>query len=135
MANGSAIFESLGASPHQLPLLWLAAPVSGLVIQPIVGYASDRIRTPLGRRRPFFLVGAILSSIALVLLPNSPSLWIAAGLLWLLDALFLAPGLCDLGELLLAAFVVGHDRQRLLGEGFRRAPVAVLYGAFRVLQK
>lgn len=86
MANGSAIFESLGASPHQLPLLWLAAPVSGLVIQPIVGYASDRIRTPLGRRRPFFLVGAILSSIALVLLPNSPSLWIAAGLLWLLDA-------------------------------------------------
>lgn len=86
MANGSAIFESLGANPHQLPLLWLAAPMSGLLIQPIVGYWSDRTCTPLGRRRPFFLVGALLSSIALVLLPNAPSLWIAAGLLWLLDA-------------------------------------------------
>ncbi|NEQ51056.1 MAG: SLC45 family MFS transporter [Leptolyngbya sp. SIO3F4] len=86
MANGSAIFESLGANPHQLPLLWLAAPMSGLLIQPVVGYWSDRTCTPLGRRRPFFLVGALLSSIALVLLPNAPSLWIAAGLLWLLDA-------------------------------------------------
>lgn len=86
MANGSAIFESLGASPHQLPLLWLAAPMSGLLIQPVIGYWSDRTRTPLGRRRPFFLVGALLSSVALVLLPNAPSLWIAAGLLWLLDA-------------------------------------------------
>ncbi|MBT9316532.1 MFS transporter [Leptothoe spongobia] len=86
MANGSAIFESLGANPHQLPLLWLAAPMSGLLIQPVVGYWSDRTSTPLGRRRPFFLVGALLSSVALVLLPNAPSLWIAAGLLWLLDA-------------------------------------------------
>ncbi|MEM9805362.1 MAG: MFS transporter [Cyanobacteria bacterium P01_D01_bin.56] len=86
MANGSAIFESLGATPNQLPLLWLAAPMSGLLIQPIVGYWSDRTWTPLGRRRPYFLAGAILSSIALVLLPNAPSLWIAAGLLWLLDA-------------------------------------------------
>ena len=86
MANGSAIFESLGANPHQLPLLWLAAPMSGLLIQPIVGYWSDRTHTPLGRRRPFFLVGALFSSVALVLLPNAPSLWIAAGLLWLLDA-------------------------------------------------
>lgn len=86
MANGSAIFESLGANPHQLPLLWLAAPMSGLLIQPVVGYWSDRTWTPLGRRRPFFLVGAVISSVALVLLPNAPSLWIAAGLLWLLDA-------------------------------------------------
>ncbi len=86
MANGSAIFESLGANPHQLPLLWLAAPMSGLLIQPIIGYWSDRTRTPLGRRRPFFLIGALLSSVALVLLPNAPSLWVAAGLLWLLDA-------------------------------------------------
>ncbi|MBT9312395.1 MFS transporter [Leptothoe kymatousa] len=86
MANGSAIFESLGATPHQLPLLWLAAPMSGLLIQPVVGYWSDRTHTPLGRRRPYFLVGAIFSSIALVLLPNAPTLWIAAGLLWLLDA-------------------------------------------------
>ena len=86
MANGSAIFESLGASTHQLPLLWLAAPMSGLLIQPVVGYWSDRTCTPLGRRRPYFLIGALLSSVALVLLPNAPSLWIAAGLLWLLDA-------------------------------------------------
>ncbi|MEM6251395.1 MAG: MFS transporter [Cyanobacteria bacterium P01_D01_bin.156] len=86
MANGSAIFESLGATPQQLPLLWLAAPMSGLLIQPVVGYWSDRTWTPLGRRRPYFLVGAVLSSIALVLLPNAPSLWVAAGLLWLLDA-------------------------------------------------
>ncbi|MEM7064983.1 MAG: MFS transporter [Cyanobacteria bacterium P01_B01_bin.77] len=86
MANGSAIFESLGATPHQLPLLWLAAPMSGLLIQPVVGYWSDRTSTPLGRRRPFFLGGALLSSVALVLLPNAPTLWIAAGLLWLLDA-------------------------------------------------
>lgn len=86
MANGSAIFESLGANPHQLPLLWLAAPMSGLLIQPVVGYWSDRTRTPLGRRRPYFLGGALLSSLALILLPNAPSLWIAAGLLWLLDA-------------------------------------------------
>ncbi|MBE9065114.1 MFS transporter [Leptolyngbya cf. ectocarpi LEGE 11479] len=86
MANGSAIFESLGANPHQLPLLWLAAPMSGLLIQPVVGYWSDRTCTPLGRRRPFFLVGALLSSVALVFLPNASNLWIAAGLLWLLDA-------------------------------------------------
>lgn len=86
MANGSAIFESLGANPHQLPLLWLAAPMSGLLIQPVIGYWSDRTCSPLGRRRPFFLVGALLSSVALILLPNAPNLWIAAGLLWLLDA-------------------------------------------------
>ncbi len=86
MANGSAIFESLGASPHQLPLLWLAAPMSGLLVQPVIGYWSDRTCTPLGRRRPYFLIGALLSSVALVLLPHAPSLWIAAGLLWLLDA-------------------------------------------------
>ena len=86
MANGSAIFESLGANPHQLPMLWLAAPMSGLLIQPVIGYWSDRTRSPLGRRRPYFLVGALLSSVALVLLPNAPSLWMAAGLLWLLDA-------------------------------------------------
>ncbi|MEM1256094.1 MAG: MFS transporter [Cyanobacteria bacterium P01_H01_bin.21] len=86
MANGSAIFESLGANPQQLPILWLAAPMSGLLIQPVIGYWSDRTRTPLGRRQPYFLVGALLSSVALILLPNAPSLWIAAGLLWLLDA-------------------------------------------------
>ncbi|MEL4897595.1 MFS transporter [Crocosphaera sp. Alani8] len=85
MANTSAIYEYLGANPEQIPLLWLAAPVSGLIAQPIIGYMSDRTWTPLGRRRPYFLVGAILSSIALVLMPNASTLWIAAGLLWILD--------------------------------------------------
>jgi len=86
MANTSAIFESLGADATQLPLLWLAAPMSGLVIQPLVGYLSDRTRHSLGRRRPYFLIGALFSSLALLLMPNAPTLWIAAGLLWLLDA-------------------------------------------------
>ncbi|MGB3296362.1 MAG: MFS transporter [Phormidesmis sp.] len=86
MANTSAIFESLGANAEQLPLLWLAAPMSGLIIQPVVGYLSDRTRSTLGRRRPYFLLGALLSSLALLIMPNAPSLWIAAGALWLLDA-------------------------------------------------
>ena len=86
MANASAIFESLGANAEQLPLLWLAAPVSGLVIQPLVGYWSDRTHLSFGRRRPYFLIGALLSSLALLLMPNSPTLWMAAGALWLLDA-------------------------------------------------
>nr|WP_228021668.1 MFS transporter [Romeria gracilis] len=85
MANTSAIFEYLGADAHQLPLLWLAAPLTGLVVQPVIGYLSDRTRSPLGRRRPYFLAGAILSSVALVLMPNASSLWMVAGLLWVLD--------------------------------------------------
>lgn len=86
MANTSAIFESLGANAEQLPLLWLAAPMSGLVIQPLVGYMSDRTHISFGRRRPYFLAGALLSSLALILMPNAPTLWMAAGALWLLDA-------------------------------------------------
>ena len=87
MGNMSAIYEFLGATPEQIPGLWLAAPMTGLLVQPIVGYFSDRTWHPrLGRRRPFFLIGAILSSIALVFMPHSPTLWIAAGLLWVLDA-------------------------------------------------
>ncbi|WP_267382983.1 MFS transporter [Cyanobacterium sp. uoEpiScrs1] len=85
MANTSAIYEYLGADPEQLPMLWLAAPLSGLIAQPIIGYMSDRTWGPLGRRRPYFLLGAILSSIVLVLMPNSSSLLMAAGLLWILD--------------------------------------------------
>ena len=85
MANTSAIYEYLGANAEQIPLLWLAAPVSGLIVQPIIGYMSDRTWGFLGRRRPYFLIGAILSSIALVLMPNSSTLWMAAGLLWILD--------------------------------------------------
>ena len=85
-ANVSRIFETLGADVEQIPILWIAAPVTGLVIQPIIGYLSDNTWNSLGRRRPFFLVGAILASIALIFMPNSPHLWIAAGMLWILDA-------------------------------------------------
>lgn len=85
-ANTSRIFETLGADVDQIPILWIAAPVTGLVVQPIIGYFSDRTWTRLGRRRPYFLAGAILSSIALFIMPNSPTLWIAAGTLWLMDA-------------------------------------------------
>jgi maltose/moltooligosaccharide transporter len=86
MANMSAIYQYLGASEGDIPLLWLAAPVTGLIVQPIVGYYSDRTWTRLGRRRPYFLVGAILASLSLIAMPNSSALWMAAGLLWLLDA-------------------------------------------------
>jgi maltose/moltooligosaccharide transporter len=86
MANMSAIYEYLGAKPDQIPLLWLAAPLTGLIVQPIIGYMSDRTWGRLGRRRPYFLAGAILSSLALLAMPNSPTLWMAAGLLWVLDA-------------------------------------------------
>ena len=87
MANMSSIYENLGAKPEEIPSLWLAAPLTGLLVQPIIGYLSDRTWHPKwGRRRPYFLVGAILSSICLVLMPNSSSLWMAAGLLWVLDS-------------------------------------------------
>lgn len=87
MGNMSAIYEYLGANPEDIPGLWLAAPMTGLIIQPIVGYLSDRTWHPRwGRRRPYFLVGAILSSIALFYMPNSPTVWIAAGTLWILDS-------------------------------------------------
>jgi maltose/moltooligosaccharide transporter len=86
MANMSAIYEYLGARADQIPMLWLAAPLTGLLVQPIIGHMSDRTWGRLGRRRPYFLVGALLSSAALVLMPNSSTLWMAAGLLWILDA-------------------------------------------------
>ena len=86
MANMSAIYEYLGARADQIPILWLAAPLTGLLIQPIIGNASDHTWTRLGRRRPYFLVGAILSSTMLLLMPNVSALWMAAGMLWILDA-------------------------------------------------
>ena len=86
MANMSAIYEYLGASANQLPILWLAAPLTGLLVQPVIGHMSDRTWNRLGRRRPYFLSGAILSSLALILMPQSSALWMAAGLLWILDA-------------------------------------------------
>jgi maltose/moltooligosaccharide transporter len=85
-ANVSRIFQTLGASVDEIPILWIAAPLTGLIVQPIVGYCSDRTWNRLGRRRPYFLVGALLTTLALFAMPNSPSLWIAAGLLWILDA-------------------------------------------------
>ncbi len=86
LANMSAVYERLGARPDEVPLLWLAAPVTGLLVQPIVGALSDRTWGRLGRRRPYFLVGAILASVALFFMPTSSALWMAAGLLWILDA-------------------------------------------------
>lgn len=85
-ANVSRIFETLGASVENIPILWVAAPVTGLLIQPIIGYMSDHTWNRLGRRRPYFLTGAILASLALIVMPNSPALWIAAGMLWIMDA-------------------------------------------------
>ena len=86
LANMSAVYERLGARSDQVPLLWLAAPLTGLLVQPIVGALSDRTWGRLGRRRPYFLTGAILASIALFVMPMSSALWMAATLLWILDA-------------------------------------------------
>ena len=87
MGNMSAVYEFLGAKPEEIPGLWLAAPMTGLLVQPIIGYLSDRTWHPkLGRRRPYFLIGAILSSLALFVLPNSSAVWMAAGTLWILDS-------------------------------------------------
>ncbi|MEO2126692.1 MAG: MFS transporter [Christiangramia sp.] len=110
-ANTSRIFETLGAKVEDIPILWIAAPVTGLVIQPIIGYFSDRTWTKLGRRRPYFLAGAILSSIALFIMPNSPTLWVAAGTLWMMDAsinISMEPFRAFVGDNL-------PDRQRTLG--------------------
>jgi maltose/moltooligosaccharide transporter len=86
MANMSAIYEWLGAKPDEIPLLWLAAPLTGLLVQPIIGAMSDRTWGPLGRRRPYFLAGAVLASLALFFMPDSRALWVATMLLWVLDA-------------------------------------------------
>jgi maltose/moltooligosaccharide transporter len=85
-ANVSRIFQTLGAQVDEIPALWIAAPLTGLIVQPIVGYYSDRTWNRLGRRRPYFLVGAIIATLALFAMPNSSALWMAAGLLWILDA-------------------------------------------------
>jgi len=83
----SRIFQTLGAEKDAIPMLWIAAPLTGLLVQPIIGYLSDKTWSPRwGRRKPYFLIGAVLSSIALLIVPHSPFLWVAAGLLWILDA-------------------------------------------------
>jgi maltose/moltooligosaccharide transporter len=86
LANMSPIYRYLHAEESSLPYLWLAGPITGLIIQPIIGSMSDRTWNRLGRRRPYFLVGAILASVALFFMPDSSALWMAAGLLWILDA-------------------------------------------------
>ena len=110
-ANVSRIFQSLGASIDELPILWLAAPLTGLIVQPIIGHMSDRTWGRLGRRRPYFLVGALLATAALVVMPLSPYLWVAAGMLWILDAsinVSMEPFRALVGDML-------PDRQRCLG--------------------
>ncbi|MEJ7807341.1 MAG: MFS transporter [Telluria sp.] len=82
----SPIYKYLGADEASLPYLWLAGPVTGLIVQPIIGAMSDRTLTRWGRRTPYFLIGAILCSIGLLFMPFSPTLWMAASLLWILDA-------------------------------------------------
>lgn len=85
-ANTSRIFETLGGDTKNLAFYWLAAPVTGLLVQPLIGYYSDRTwHAKWGRRRPFFAIGAILATIALIIMPNSPTLWIAIGMLWIMD--------------------------------------------------
>lgn len=110
-ANMSRIFQSLGASIDDVAVLWLAAPVTGLLVQPVIGYFSDRTWGRLGRRRPYFLGGAILATLALVAMPNSSALWVAAGLLWMLDAsinVSMEPFRALVGDML-------PDRQRSFG--------------------
>ncbi len=109
--NVSRIFQTLGAEIDQIPILWIAAPVTGLIVQPIIGHMSDNTWSRLGRRRPYFLVGAILASIALILMPNSPGLWIAVGMLWIMDAsinISMEPFRAFVGDML-------PDEQRTLG--------------------
>lgn len=85
-ANMGVIYDNLGADADKIPYLFLAAPLTGLIVQPLIGYLSDRTWHPTwGRRRPYFLLGALLSSIALLIMPHSSALWMAAGLLWVLD--------------------------------------------------
>jgi maltose/moltooligosaccharide transporter len=84
-ANVSRIFQSLGADLEQIPIMWIAAPLTGLLVQPVIGYLSDRTWTRLGRRKPYFVVGAVLAATALWLMPRAPTLWFAAALLWVLD--------------------------------------------------
>ena len=122
--NVSRIFQTLGADIDQIPILWIAAPVTGLIIQPIIGYMSDRTWNRLGRRRPYFLVGAILASIALFLMPNSPGLWIAVGMLWIMDAsinITMEPFRAFVGDML-------PDEQRT--KGFTMQSFFIGIGAF-----
>ncbi|MFT7558845.1 MAG: maltose/moltooligosaccharide transporter [Flavobacteriales bacterium] len=110
-SNVSRIFQTLGAEIDDIPILWVAAPLTGLLVQPIIGYMSDNSRSRFGRRRPFFFIGAILASIALVFMPHSSVLWIAAGMLWIMDAslnIVMEPFRAFVGDML-------PEKQRPLG--------------------
>ncbi|MGD2036014.1 MAG: MFS transporter, partial [Bacteroidales bacterium] len=110
-ANVSRIFQTLGAEVDDIPILWVAAPVTGLIVQPIIGHMSDKTWGRLGRRRPYFLMGAIFASMALFFMPNSPVLWVAAGMLWIMDAsinISMEPFRAFVGDML-------PDRQRTTG--------------------
>ncbi|UIJ45143.1 MFS transporter [Sphingomonas cannabina] len=114
-ANVSRIFQTLGASIDDLPILWIAGPVTGLIVQPIIGHFSDRTWGRLGRRRPYFLMGAILASLALALFPSASALWMAAGLLWMLDAsinISMEPFRAFVGDMV-------DERQRTRGYAFQ----------------
>jgi len=116
-ANVTRIFQSLGTSIDTLPLLWIAAPVTGLLVQPLVGHFSDRTWGRLGRRRPYFLVGALLATIALLAMPFAPGLIVAALLLWLLDGslnITMEPFRAFVGDML-------PDRQRTAGYAMQTA--------------
>lgn len=109
--NVSRIFQTLGAEVNELAILWIAAPMTGLIVQPIIGHFSDHTWGRFGRRRPYFFVGAILASLALFAMPNSPTLWVAAGMLWIMDAslnITMEPFRAFVGDNL-------PDRQRTVG--------------------
>jgi maltose/moltooligosaccharide transporter len=130
--NVSRIFQTLGADVSDLAILWIAAPMTGLLVQPIIGHLSDktwvRFGGGYGRRRPYFLVGALLASLALFIMPNAPALWMAAGMLWLMDAslnITMEPFRAFVGDSL-------PDRQRTMGyamQSFFIGAGAVVAGA------
>lgn len=127
--NVSRIFQTLGADVGELAILWIAAPMTGLIVQPIIGHLSDKTWSPrYGRRRPFFLVGALLATFALLVMPNAPALWVAAGLLWVMDAslnITMEPFRAFVGDNL-------PDRQRTMGyamQSFFIGAGAVIAGA------
>lgn len=126
--NVSRIFQTLGADVGELAILWIAAPMTGLIVQPIIGHLSDKTWGRFGRRRPYFLIGALLASLALFVMPNAPVLWVAAGMLWVMDAslnITMEPFRAFVGDNL-------PDRQRTMGyamQSFFIGTGAVLAGA------
>lgn len=110
-ANASRIFQTLGANIDDLAILWVAAPLTGLLVQPVIGHLSDRTWGRLGRRRPYFLLGAVLVTLSLLIMPSSPALWFAASMLWILDAslnIAMEPFRAFVGDML-------PDEQRMTG--------------------